>query len=58
MELVNLDSEQYSLNLWECDFINSIEKQVRLGKTLSEKQKEKVSKLWDDAFIHKKRSFK
>ncbi|CAB5079725.1 hypothetical protein UFOVP141_45 [uncultured Caudovirales phage] len=54
-ELVDLDSEKYQLTDWEVDFIDSVERQVRAGRQISEKQAQVISKIYDAAFIHGKR---
>ena len=57
-DLNNLSSDEYKLSDWELNFLDSISRQLKLGKTLSEKQNRTVDKIWDDAFIHKERKFR
>ena len=54
-ELVDLDPEQYTLTDWEAEFVDSVEKQVRAGRSLSPKQESVISRIYDDVFIHGKR---
>lgn len=54
-ELVDLDSSVYRLSDWEVEFVDSVEKQQRAGRTLSPKQQATISSIHDAVFIHGKR---
>lgn len=55
-DLVDLDSDQYRLTDWEVEFVDSVEKQTRGGRSMSLKQEQIVSRIYDDVFIHGKRT--
>lgn len=48
-EMVN-DLEKHAQNLsdWEIGFVDSISKRLADGKSLSEKQAEKLRKIWEE----------
>ena len=54
-ELVDLDSETYRLTYWEVDFVDSVERQFRISKRITDKQAQVIGKIYDDVFIHGKR---
>ena len=53
-DLCDTDSEEFTFSDWEVEFIDSVSKKNIDG--LSEKQKSIISRIWDDAFIHGKKS--
>ena len=54
--LVSLDSETFRLTHWEIEFVDSVEKSTRAGRMLTSKQAAVIERLWDDVFIHGKRT--
>lgn len=54
-ELVDLDSSVYRLSAWEVEFVDSVEKQTRAGRSLTQRQEQVISNIWDAVFIHGKR---
>lgn len=57
-ELAALSSDEHKFTDWEVDFIDSVEKQIRAGNTLSPKQESIIAKLHCDVFIRGRRTRK
>lgn len=55
-DLVNIDLDQHRLTEWESEFVDSIDRQHRAGKTLSPAQCRCLSEIWDAVYIHGKRN--
>lgn len=49
-EMLEALSNERSLGAWETDFVNSLQIQVESGRTLSEKQFDKLDEVWQRVY--------
>ena len=45
--LEDLEEQEYRLSDWERNFVDSVQRQIGEGKTLSIKQRETIGNIWE-----------